>query len=101
MCKNSKEKNLKRFQNNIVKDAAFPLILAAYLKGYWAIGDIKIENKSNQILQKRDQTEFIRNIHIIIEIACCFSWTLNIALIGQRTFVRIISKLRVKLSFRP
>lgn len=100
MCKNSKEKNLKRFQNNIVKDAAFPLILAAYLKGYWAIGDIRIENKSNQILQKRDQTEFIRNIHIIIEIACCFSWTLNIALIGQRTFVRIISKLRVKLSFR-
>lgn len=101
MCKNSKEKNLKRFQNNIVKDAAFPLILAAYLKGYWAIGDIRIENKSNQILQKRDQTEFIRNIHIIIEIACFFSWVLNIALIGQRTFVRIISKLRVKLSFRP
>lgn len=109
MCKNSKEKNLKRFQNNIVKDAAFPLILAAYLKGYWAIGDIRIENKSNQILQKRDQTEFIRNIHIIIQNSMFFQLDTqkpmkmqpNIALIRQRTFVRIISKLRVKLSFRP
>ena len=69
-----KRKNLKRFQNNIVKDAAFSLILAAYLKGYWAIGDIRIENKSNQILQKRDQTEVIRNIHKITDIACLFSW---------------------------